>query len=180
MGRQRALGKRQALGTVPEALARPPDGQRSLCISPQGVSLSPVPPSATAHLGPVHSMAGFVNPSTLQPHMPLPGPHLLLQVPFPSPRGRRRQCLSVQGMGPLGRDKAHRQEGMDDVGFDGAQGLVLDDQEDLLLLLEADEVPEPGLLGQPAGWSEGLLTPQGQVCPAPDPTILTSRLPPEF
>ena len=38
---------------------------------------------------------------------------------------------------------------MDDVGFDGAQRLVLDDHENLLLLLQADEVPEPGLLGEP-------------------------------
>lgn len=45
--------------------------------------------------------------------------------------------------------EAHRQEGVDDVRFDGAQGLVLDDHEDLLLLLQVDEVPKPGLLGEP-------------------------------
>lgn len=38
---------------------------------------------------------------------------------------------------------------MDDVRLDGAQRFVSDDHEDLLLLLQVDEVPEPGLLSQP-------------------------------
>lgn len=55
--------------------------------------------------------------------------------------------------------EAHRQEGVDDVCFDGAQRLVLDDHEDLLLLLQVDEVPKPGLLGEPGGgtWGRGLV-----------------------
>lgn len=71
--------------------------------------------------------------------------------------GRRARALpepplpACVGWGWGGQPVAgpHRQEGMHDVRLDGAQGLVLDDEEDLLLLLQVDEVPEPGLLGQP-------------------------------
>lgn len=45
-------------------------------------------------------------------------------------------------------EKAYGEEGVDDVRFDGAQGFVSDDDEDLLLLLQVDEVSEPRLLGQ--------------------------------
>ena len=45
--------------------------------------------------------------------------------------------------------ESYREEGMNDVCFDGAQGLVSDHHEDLLLLLQADEVTEPRLLSQP-------------------------------
>lgn len=45
-------------------------------------------------------------------------------------------------------ERGDRQEGVDDVGFDRAQGLVSDHHKDLLLLLQADEVPEPRLLSQ--------------------------------
>lgn len=44
---------------------------------------------------------------------------------------------------------AHGKEGMHDVGLDGAEWFVPDHSEDLLLLLQADEVTKPGLLGQP-------------------------------
>ena len=37
---------------------------------------------------------------------------------------------------------------MDDVGLDGAERLVFDDDEDLLLLLQVDEVTEPGFFGK--------------------------------
>lgn len=47
---------------------------------------------------------------------------------------------------------------MHDVGLDGAERFVPDHSEDLLLLLQADEVTEPGLLGQPA---EGARVPLG-------------------
>lgn len=40
---------------------------------------------------------------------------------------------------------------MHDVGLDGAERFVPDHSEDLLLLLQADEVTKPRLLGQPAG-----------------------------
>lgn len=74
------------------------------------------------------------------------------QLPVALP-GPRQRCpgggAPPRQAGSWGR--AHRQEGVDDVGLDGAQRLVLDDHEDLLLLLQADEVPEPGLLGQPGG-----------------------------
>lgn len=39
---------------------------------------------------------------------------------------------------------------MDDVGLDGAEWLVLDQNKDLLLFLQADEVTEPGPLSQSA------------------------------
>lgn len=40
---------------------------------------------------------------------------------------------------------------MDDVGFYGAERFVSDHDEDLLLLLQVDEVTEPGLLSQSVG-----------------------------
>ena len=43
----------------------------------------------------------------------------------------------------------HREECVHDVSLDGAERLVSDDHEDLLLLLQADEVAEPRLLRQP-------------------------------
>lgn len=57
---------------------------------------------------------------------------------------------------------AHRQEGVNNVGFDGAQGLVLDNHEDLLLLLQVDEVPKPRLLGEPGQGGGG--GGRGRVC----------------
>lgn len=52
-------------------------------------------------------------------------------------------------------EAAYGEEGVDDVCLDGAQRFVSDDDEDLLLLLQVDEVSEPGLLGQSEGtrWS---------------------------
>lgn len=44
----------------------------------------------------------------------------------------------------------HREEGVDDVGLYGAQRFVPDHYEDLLLLLQVDEVPEPRFLSEPA------------------------------
>ena len=49
----------------------------------------------------------------------------------------------------------HRQEGVDDVGFDGTQRFVSDHHKDLLLFLQADEVPEPRLLSQPGVQTKG-------------------------
>lgn len=37
---------------------------------------------------------------------------------------------------------------MNDVSLDGAERLVFDDNEDLLLLLQVDEITKPGLLGK--------------------------------
>ena len=58
--------------------------------------------------------------------------------------GDKREGNSWYGSGPT-----HREEGVDDVSLDGAERLVSDDHEDLLLLLQADEVAEPRLLRQP-------------------------------
>lgn len=44
---------------------------------------------------------------------------------------------------------AYREEGLNDVGLDGAERFVSDDDEDLLLFLQVDEVTEPGFLGEP-------------------------------
>lgn len=46
-------------------------------------------------------------------------------------------------------DCTHREKGMDDVRLDRAEGLVTDQHKDLLLLLQADKVAEPGPLSQP-------------------------------
>lgn len=59
---------------------------------------------------------------------------------------RRQWKISVINGGE--EEKAYGEEGMDDICFDGAQGFVSDDDEDLLLLLQVDEVSEPRLLGQ--------------------------------
>lgn len=68
---------------------------------------------------------------------------------------------SSQGLNPLPdrasavkADCTHRQEGVDDVGLDGAERLVSDQNEDLLVFLQADEVTEPGPLSQSAGETE--------------------------
>lgn len=43
-----------------------------------------------------------------------------------------------------GREQgAYREEGLNDVGLDGAEGLVFDDDEDLLLFFQVYEVTEP-------------------------------------
>lgn len=46
-------------------------------------------------------------------------------------------------------DCTHREKGVDDVRLDRAEGLVTDQHKDLLLLLQADKVAEPGPLSQP-------------------------------
>ena len=45
-------------------------------------------------------------------------------------------------------DGTHREEGVDDVGLDGAEWFVSDHDEDLLLLLQVNEVTKPRLLSQ--------------------------------
>lgn len=46
--------------------------------------------------------------------------------------------------GEEGREQsAYREEGLNDVCLDGAEGLVFDDDEDLLLFLQVDEVAKP-------------------------------------
>ena len=99
---------------------------------------------------------------------PRPGP-----VHSPSPAHNAPAPLALPRLGSPGsvspRREAHRQEGVDDVGFDGAQRLVLDDQEDLLLLLQVDEVPKPGLFGEPGAGRRA-----GQVRirqPSPEPPL---------
>lgn len=50
----------------------------------------------------------------------------------------------------IGTEAAHREEGVDNVCLYGAQRLVSDHNEDLLLLFQINEVTEPGLLCQSA------------------------------
>lgn len=44
--------------------------------------------------------------------------------------------------------ESYREKGLDDICFDGTQGLVLDDHKDLLLLLQVDKVTEPRFFGK--------------------------------
>lgn len=55
---------------------------------------------------------------------------------------------SCRGSTKLAR--THGEKGVDDVGLDGAERLVLNHNKDLLLFLQTDEVTEPGPLRQPA------------------------------
>lgn len=43
----------------------------------------------------------------------------------------------------------HRQEGMDDVRFDAAEGFVLQHKEYLFFFVQGDEVSKPGAFCQP-------------------------------
>jgi len=45
----------------------------------------------------------------------------------------------------------YREEGVNDVGLDGAERLVSDDNEDLLLFFQVDEVTKPGFFGKSVG-----------------------------
>lgn len=70
-------------------------------------------------------------------------------------RGRERQScvlLALSGRQTVEdvwwRGETHREEGVDDVGFYGAERFVSDHDEDLLLFLQVDEVTEPRLLSQ--------------------------------
>lgn len=48
-----------------------------------------------------------------------------------------------------GREQsAYREEGLNDVCLDGAEGLVFDDDEDLFLFFQVYEVTEPRFLGK--------------------------------
>lgn len=44
--------------------------------------------------------------------------------------------------------RVYRKKGLNDVGLNRAERFVFDDNEDLLLLLQVDEVTEPGFLGK--------------------------------
>lgn len=52
--------------------------------------------------------------------------------------------LERQGRG----QSAYREEGLNNVCLDGAEGLVFDDDEDLLLFFQVYEVTEPRFLGK--------------------------------
>lgn len=47
-----------------------------------------------------------------------------------------------------GETSAYREKGLDDVCLDGAERLVFDDNEDLLLFFQVDEVTKPGFFGK--------------------------------
>lgn len=51
--------------------------------------------------------------------------------------------------------RAYREEGVNDVCLDGAEGLVFDDDEDLLLFFQVYEVTEPRFLGKPVYIKDG-------------------------
>lgn len=46
-------------------------------------------------------------------------------------------------------NNAYREKGLNNVGLDGAERLVFDDNEDLLLFFQVDEVTKPGFFGKP-------------------------------
>lgn len=50
-----------------------------------------------------------------------------------------------------GKWSLYREKGLNDVRLDGAERLVFDDNEDLLLFFQVDEVTEPGFLGKSKG-----------------------------
>lgn len=45
-------------------------------------------------------------------------------------------------------NKMYREKGLNDVCLDGAERLVFDDNEDLLLFFQVDEVTKPGFFGK--------------------------------
>lgn len=45
----------------------------------------------------------------------------------------------------------YREKGLNDVRLDGAERLVFDDDEDLLLFFQVDEVTKPGFFGKSVG-----------------------------
>lgn len=49
----------------------------------------------------------------------------------------------------------YREEGLNDVGLDGAERLISDDDEDLLLFFQVDEVTKPGFFGKSAEEKKG-------------------------
>lgn len=53
--------------------------------------------------------------------------------------------------GTEGKPSAYREEGLNDVRLDGAERLVFDDDEDLLLFFQVDEVTKPGFFGKSVG-----------------------------
>lgn len=48
----------------------------------------------------------------------------------------------------------YREKGLNDVCLDGAERLVFDDNEDLLLFFQVDEVTKPGFFGKSVGKDE--------------------------
>lgn len=56
-------------------------------------------------------------------------------------------CTGLQ-IQRISEGSAYREEGLNDVRLDGAEGLVFDDDEDLLLFFQVYEVTEPRLLGK--------------------------------
>lgn len=50
-----------------------------------------------------------------------------------------------------GKRTLYREKGLNNVCLDGAERLVFDDDEDLLLFFQVDEVTKPGFLGKSVG-----------------------------
>lgn len=58
-------------------------------------------------------------------------------------RGKRGEQLEEGFM-------KYREKGLNDVGLDGAERFISDDDEDLLLFFQVDEVTKPGFFGKSA------------------------------
>lgn len=55
-------------------------------------------------------------------------------------------CFDCESSEGQSKSDTHRQEGVDNVSFNRAQRFVSDHHEDLLLFLQADEIPKPRFL----------------------------------
>lgn len=58
----------------------------------------------------------------------------------------------------------YREKGLNNVGLDGAERLVFDDNEYLLLFLKVDEVTKPGFLGKSVGRRQDINTFTSYIC----------------
>lgn len=54
----------------------------------------------------------------------------------------------VQVRNQARQESVYREKGLNDVCLDGAERLVFDDNEDLLLFFQVDKVTKPGFLGK--------------------------------
>ncbi len=60
--------------------------------------------------------------------------------------GGKKYCIK--------HESVYREKGLNDVCLDGAERLVFDDNEDLLLFFQVDEVTKPGFFGKSVGKDE--------------------------
>lgn len=64
---------------------------------------------------------------------------------------REQQCRQSKCTECSRKMESYREKGLNNVCLDGAERLVFDDNEDLLLFFQVDEVTKPGFLGKSVG-----------------------------